>query len=164
MPTGLAFRSISLLPKSDCLQQSRKQASRSEHSKAHRGNLSWLSLVILSFQYNESWFMFYIGLLLKTTLFHQTISAFLPFPRGLSLKEICWSLPDYIYVLSIFRISPLFFCVLSHNKYFPLFLFQFFFFIFCGCFPQKLIFAYCSTYMFWRIFCSWCFTACLTKR
>lgn len=130
MPTGLAFRSISLLPKSDCLQQSRKQASRSEHSKAHRGNLSWLSLVILSFQYNESWFMFYIGLLLKTTLFHQTISAFLPFPRGLSLKEICWSLPDYIYVLSIFRISPLFFCVLSHNKYSPLFLFQFFFFNF----------------------------------
>lgn len=61
--------------------------------------------------------MFYIGLLLKMTLFHQPISKFLPFPKGLALKEICWSLLYYIHVISIFRIAPLFFCVLIHNKY-----------------------------------------------
>lgn len=117
MSTGLKFRSISLFPKSDHLLQSRKKTSWSEHQKAHRGNLSWLSLVIHSFQYYESWFMFYIGLLLKMTLFHQPISKFLPFPKGLALKEICWSLLYYIHVISIFRIAPLFFSVLIHNKY-----------------------------------------------
>lgn len=129
MPTGLPFRSISVLPKSDCSLQSRKQTSWSEHQKAHRGNPSWLSLVILSFQYYESWFMFYIGLLLRMSLFHQPVSAFLPFPGGLAPKEICWSSLDYIHVLSIFRIALLFFCVLIHNEYSPLFL-KFFIFSF----------------------------------
>lgn len=75
--------------------------------------------------------MFYIALLLKMSLFHQPISAFLLFPRGLAPKEICWSLPDYIHELSIFRITLLFFCVLIHNKFSSFFfLFSFLNFIF----------------------------------